>query len=100
MKIALLNTDNRQAFKQTEKRADNIWFHSAAVPKIGGGTDDAMSECARPRAQQPVLFKPRYIFQPPAHPTWLRPGTAALRQRRNSTSEFGFKTAKYQRSVS
>ena len=40
----------------------------------GGGADEAMSECARPRAQQLASFKPRNIFQPSAHPTWLRPG--------------------------
>ena len=40
----------------------------------GGVADEAMPECARPRAQQLASFKPRNIFQPPAHPTWLRPG--------------------------
>ena len=40
----------------------------------GGGADEAMSECARPRAQQLASFKPWNIFQSPAHPTWLRPG--------------------------
>ena len=40
----------------------------------GGGADDALSECARPRAQQLASFKPRNISQMLAHPTWLRPG--------------------------
>jgi hypothetical protein len=40
----------------------------------GGRLDEAMLECARPRAQQRALFKPRNISQPPAHPTLLRPG--------------------------
>src|ERR1017187_1974398 len=33
-----------------------------------------MLECARPRAQQLASFEPRSISQPPACPTWLRPG--------------------------
>ena len=40
----------------------------------GGGAGDALSECARPRAQQLASFKPWNIFQPPVHHTWLRPG--------------------------
>ena len=40
----------------------------------GGGVDQALSECARPRAQQLPSFKPWNISQPSAHPTWLRPG--------------------------
>jgi hypothetical protein len=40
----------------------------------GGEADEAIPECARPRAQQLASFKPRNISQPPAHHTWLRPG--------------------------
>jgi hypothetical protein len=32
----------------------------------GGNADEAMTECARPRAQQVASFKPRNISQPPA----------------------------------
>jgi hypothetical protein len=40
----------------------------------GGGLDEALPECARPRAQPLASFKPRNIFQPPVHPMLLRPG--------------------------
>ena len=52
--------------------------HSSLNPNSevagGGGLDEAMPECARPRAQQLASFEPRNIFQPPAQPTWLRLG--------------------------
>jgi hypothetical protein len=41
---------------------------------VTGVADKVMPECADPRAQQLALLKPRNIFQPPAHPTLLRPG--------------------------
>jgi hypothetical protein len=47
---------------------------------------EAVSECARPRAQQLVAFKPRNISHPPH---LAAAGTAALDQLRNSTSEAG-----------
>jgi hypothetical protein len=40
----------------------------------GGGANDALSECARSRAQQLASFKLRNISQPPVHSTLLRPG--------------------------
>jgi hypothetical protein len=57
--------------KTTGKRR---FFNPNSEVAGGGGADDALSECARPRAQQLASFKPRNISQMLAHPTWLRPG--------------------------
>jgi hypothetical protein len=64
----------RAAFS-AKKPMPNAGFQLNPNSEVAGGVnaDEAPSECARPRAQQLASFKPLNIFQPPAHPTLLRP---------------------------
>jgi len=51
-----------------------VVFNPNSEVTDAGVANESLPECARPRAQQLASFKPRNIFQPPAHPTLLRPG--------------------------